>query len=308
MNKKILIVLLSAVLSVTSFNMASADAPKPATVAILDTAIDTSLPIFKDKIVQEVCILEWSSCPNGSNFMEGPGSAVMSPSLISKNGFDHGTKMAYTSVITNPNIKIVFVRIIGATADGTRQVANEVTFLNALKWVSLNKDKYNIQAVALSQAFYSPSNAINYCPSTPLTETAIRDLVSVNIPVFTSAGNNRDLARIAWPACISSSIAISATAYGDSAAIYTNFDKNLTDYFAMGTANVITAGGKTVTETGTSISTQVAAALYMHLRVKNPTYSYSQMIALLDTKSVQTVGKKAVAKGKLLTKEVVLNG
>ena len=109
MNKKILTALITVVLSITSFNMASANTPKPATVAILDTAIDTSLPIFKDKIVQEVCILEWNSCPNGSNFMEGPGAAVMPNNFMSQNGFDHGTKMAYTSVITNPNIKIVFV-------------------------------------------------------------------------------------------------------------------------------------------------------------------------------------------------------
>lgn len=305
MNKKILTALITVVLSITSFNMASANTPKPATVAILDTAIDTSLPIFKDKIVQEVCILEWNSCPNGSNFMEGPGAAVMPNNFMSQNGFDHGTKMAYTSVITNPNIKIVFVRIIGATYNGTRQIANETTFLNALNWVATNKDKYNIQAVALSQAFYNPSSSINYCPSTPLTETAIKNLVASNIPVFTSAGNNRDLARIAWPACIPASIAISATAYGDSAAIYTNFDKNLTDYFAMGTANVMSVGGKLVTENGTSVSTQVAAALYMKLKVNNPTYTYQQMLQLLDSKSVPTVGKRSVAKGKLLSTEVI---
>lgn len=305
MNKKILTALITIVLSITSFNMASADTPKPATVAILDTALDTSLPIFKDKIVQEVCILEWNSCPNGSNFMEGPGSAVMPSNLMSQNGFDHGTKMAYTSVITNPNIKIVFVRIIGATYNGTRQIANEVTFLNALNWVASNKDKYNIQAVALSQAFYSPSSNVNYCPSTPLTETAIKNLAASNVAVFTSAGNNRDLARIAWPACIPASIAISATAYGDSAAIYTNFDKNLTDYFAMGTANVMSVGGKLITESGTSVSTQVAAALYMKLKVNNPTYTYQQMLQLLDSKSIPTVGKRSVAKGKLLSAEVI---
>jgi hypothetical protein len=308
MNKKLMAAVVALITTITSINMVQANQSAPATVAILDTAIDTSLPVFKGKIVQEVCILEWNSCPNGSNFMEGPGAAVMPQALISKNGFDHGTKMAHTSVLTNPNIKIVFVRIIGATSTGTRQVTNEPTFVNALNWVLANKDKYNIQAVAMSQGHHNVGSGPNYCPSTPQTESLIKSLQNVNVPVFLPAGNNRDLTRISWPSCIDASISVSATAYGDGAAIYTNFDAKKTDYFAMGSVQVMLPGGKLVNEAGTSVSVQVAAALYMHLKEKNPTYSYSQMLSLLDSKSVQTVGKRAVAKGKLLSAEVILRG
>lgn len=308
MNKKLMAVVVALITTITSINMVQANEPAPATVAILDTAIDTSLPVFKGRIVQEVCILEWNSCPNGSNFMEGQGAAVMPQPLISSNGFDHGTKMAHASVLTNPNIKIVFVRIIGATSTGSRQVTNEPTFINALNWVLANKDKYNIQAVAMSQGHHNVGSGSNYCPSTPQTEALINSLQNVNIPVFLPAGNNRDLTRISWPACIDSSISVSATAYGDGAAIYTNFDAKKTDYFAMGSAQVMLPGGRLVNEAGTSVSVQVAAALYMYLKAKNPTYTYSQMLSLLDSKSVQTVGKKAVAKGKLLSAEVILRG
>lgn len=308
MNKKMLTAVMAAILTITSINMVKANEPKPATVAILDTALDTSLPQFQGKIVQEVCILEWNSCPNGSNFMEGTGASVMPSALIAKNGFDHGTKMVHTAILTNPNIKIVFVRIIGATSSGTRQVTNEPTFVNALNWVLANKNKYNIQAVAMSQGHHNLGSGVNYCPSTPQTESLINSLVSVNVPVFLPAGNNRDLTRVSWPACINSSISVSATAYGDGAAIYTNFDKNKTDYFALGSIQVVTPGGRLVNEAGTSVSTQVAAALYMHLKLKNPSYTYAQMISLLDSKSVQTTGRKAVAKGKLLSSEVILRG
>lgn len=307
MNKKLITAILAAVLTITTTNTVVANT-QPATVAILDTALDTSLPQFQGKIVQEVCILEWNSCPNGSNFMEGPGAAVMPASLISKNGFEHGTKMTHASILTNPNIKIVFVRIIGATSSGVRQVTNEPTFVNALNWVLANKDKYNIQAVAMSQGHHNLGSGANYCPSTPQTEALIKSLTAVNVPVFLPAGNNRDLTRISWPACINESISVSATAYGDGAAIYTNFDKNKTDYFAMGSIQVVTPGGRMINEAGTSVSTQVAAALYMHLKVKNPSYTYSQMIQLLDSKSVQTTGRRAVAKGKLLSAEVILRG
>jgi hypothetical protein len=308
MNKKIITALAVLSLTISSTFMAKANTPKPATVAILDTALDTSLPIFKDKIVQEVCILEWNSCPNGSNFMEGPGAASMPLSFMQKNGFEHGTKMTHASVLTNPNIKIVFVRIIGATFNGTRQITNEPTFVNALNWVLSNKDKYNIQAVAMSQGHNNFMPGPKYCPTTPATESVINSLVSANIPVFLPAGNIRDLNRISWPACIPSSIAISATTFGDGASLYTNFDSKLTDYFAMGSMQLVSPGGVVVNEAGTSVSTQVAAALYMYLKTKNPSYTYSQMMSLLDSVSVQTTGKKAVAKGKLLSAEVILRG
>ncbi len=299
---------MAAIMTITTINMAKADEAKPATVAILDTALDTSLAQFQGKIVQEVCILEWNSCPNGSNYMEGPGAATMPANLITKNGFDHGTKMASVSIKTNPNIKIVFVRIVGATSAGTRQVTNEPTFVNALNWVLANKDKYNIQAVAMSQGHHNLGSGANYCPSTPQTESLINSLAASNVPVFLPAGNNRDLTRVSWPACIDSSFAISATAYGDGAAIYTNFDKNKTDYFAMGSMQIASVGGQLVNEAGTSVSTQVAAALYMYLKDKNPTYTYSQMVTLLNSNSVQTTGRRAKAKGKLLSAEVIVRG
>ena len=308
MNKKILAAIFAATISLTTINTAEANQSQPATLAILDTAIDTSLPVFKNVIVQEVCILEWNSCPNGSSFMEGPGAASMPANLINKNGFDHGTKMAHAAVATNPNVKIVFIRIIGSTSNGVRQVTNEPTFVNAFNWVLNNRNKYNIQAIAMSQGHHNLGFGPNYCPSTPLTESAINNLVNAGIPVFLPAGNVRDLSRVSWPSCISSALTISATVFGDGPAIYTNFDINRTDYFAMGSMRLFAPGGTMVNEAGTSVSTQVAAALYMFLKNKNPNYSYSQMLSLLDSKSVQTTGRRAVAKGKLLSPEVILRG
>jgi len=121
-------------------------------IAILDTAIDTSLPIFKNRIIQEVCVLERGPCPNGQKLQEGPGAATLPENLIRKNGFDHGTQMAYLAAVTNPNMNIVFIRIIGNNPDGIRQVATEQTVFNALQWVIDNSSKYNIQAVTMAQS------------------------------------------------------------------------------------------------------------------------------------------------------------
>lgn len=88
------------------------------TLAILDTALDTSLPIFKDRVVHEVCVLDWNTCPNGKNFMEGPGASVIPISVMSKPEFNHGTQMASAALLSNPDLKIVFIRIIGANGNG----------------------------------------------------------------------------------------------------------------------------------------------------------------------------------------------
>ena len=169
MNKKLVstISAISIILSTIFLNVeAKADQQAP-TLAILDTAIDTSLPIFKDKIAYEVCVLEWPACPNGQKFMEGTGSAVLPSNIISINGFDHGTQMASVAVRTNPNMKIIFIRIIGNSPAGTRLSTGEGGVSLALKWVQENQSKFNIQAVAMSQGTHVLLNSTDYCPKEP---------------------------------------------------------------------------------------------------------------------------------------------
>lgn len=304
MNKKLITAIMASVLSITAINMAKA-APAPATVAIIDTAYN-SLPQYKNNIVYEVCIIDWNSCSNGKNFMEGPGAASMPQGQIGLNGFDHGTKMVSASVQTNPNIKIVFIRVVGATADGSRQITNGSTFDNALNWVLKNKERFNIQAVAMSQSHHNVGPAgTNYCPSTPSTESAINALATVNVPVFLPSGNNRDTARISWPACIPTSIAISASD-GGGVALYTNYDTKLTDFYAQGTLSLVTTNGQTFKEAGSSVSTQVAAAIYMILEESNPTFTMPQMIDLLKAKSVKLQSRKVT--GLVLDKSVISRG
>jgi hypothetical protein len=304
MNKKLITAALAAILTITTTHTVVANT-QPATVAILDTALNANLPVFKDRIVHEVCILEWNSCPNGSNFMEGSGAASMPLSFMVANGFDHGTKMTHASVLTNPNIKVVFVRIIGSTSTGVRQISNEETFVKALNWVNNNKQKFNIQAVALSQSHHNLAPLSNYCPTTPNTVNAISSLDSAGVPVFVAAGNMRDQKRISWPACISQSIAVSATSITDGIAVYSNYDSRLTDMFALGRLRLINPSGYFFNEDGTSVSTQVAAAIYVGLKSKNPTYTKSQILDLMKSKSYPVKSKTVL--GYVVNKDI-LNG
>lgn len=308
MNKKLITAVLFVALSLTAtITTSKAQAESVPTIAILDTALDTSLPIFKDKIIQEVCILEWNSCPNGKSFMEGPGSAVLPSNIISLNGFDHGTQMA--SVVTNisKDIKIVFIRIIGNTPNGGRQIANEATVTNALSWVLANKDKYNIKSVSMSQGHHNLTTLTDYCPSTPNTKSLIQSLSSAGIATFFPAGNGRDYKRLDWPACITESISVGATDQYDGVAIYSNFDPVRLDFYALGNMQVVLPGGKVTNGAGSSISTQVAATQWAVLKTAKPSLTQQQLIDLLLKTSYPVRGSKGQS-GKLINLFGALNG
>lgn len=311
MNKKILAVLAAIALivpaSAQAAQLQNKTVIKP-TIAILDTALDTSLPIFKDRIILEACVTQWASCPNGQFEMEGPGAAVLPQNFITQNGFDHGTQMASLAVKTNPNINIVFVRIIGANSKGLRQATGEATVYNALDWVIRNKDRLNIQAVSMSQGHSSLRNPDpNYCPTTPITESKINSLMNAGVPVFLPTGNGRNYSKIDWPACIPSAIAIGATMPEKTIAIYSNYDPNLTDFFAQGTIQSISVGNKVTNLAGTSASTVIAATQWATIKSAKPNLTYNQLYDLISKTSTPTYNSK-ITGGKLINLEGALNG
>ena len=312
MNKKILSVLVTVTLAIPtiSANAASLQNKNVAqpTIAILDTALDTSLPIFKDKILFEACVTQWSSCPNGLSEMEGTNSSTLKPEWISKNGFDHGTQIASIAVATNPNVKIVFVRIIGTSSTGFRQSTSEATVYNALDWVIRNKDKFNIQAVSMSQGHSAGRNPDpNYCPITPITEGKINQLMTAGVPVFFPTGNARNYSKIDWPACIPSSVAIGATMPAETIAIYSNHDPLLTDFFALGQVKATNPGGKVVNVGGTSAATVIAATQWATIKASKPHLTYSQIYDLISKTSKPTYNSK-ITGGKLINLGAALNG
>lgn len=308
MNKKITTALAALILLVpTASNAALKNTSSEPTLAILDTAIDTSLPIFKDKIIQEVCLLERGPCPNGTTYMEGKGAASMPANMITKYGFEHGTQMTYLAVLNNPNMKVVFIRIIGNNPDGIRQVATEAAVYNALQWVIDNKDKYNIKAVTMAQASSNWSAGEDYCPKTPITQSKIQSLVASNVPVFLPAGNDFNYTKLRWPACLPESIAVGATMPTKAVAVYTNYDAKLLDFFALGTTTTYGPGNVKYPIAGTSASIQAAAAMWLAVSSAKPGLTYNQMYDLISRTSTPTSNSK-IKGGKLINLQGALNG
>jgi hypothetical protein len=277
------------------------------TIAIIDTAINPSLELFKDRILHEVCLINldptYNSCPNGSNIMEGPGAASLPLNIITKNGFEHGTQMSALAVRTNLTVKIVFIRIIGYNQDGSRQISGESSLNNALDWVYKNKEKFNIQAVSMSQGHHNLGVAgTDYCPKTPITENKINELISIGVPTFFPAGNGRDYQRIDWPSCIPSSIAIGATTPEKSIAIYSNFDPNLVDFFVRGSYRITNPDSTFKNIAGTSASTVVAATQWATVKNNRPNLNYLEVYDIFSKTSI-LVSNSKVTGGKLINFE-----
>lgn len=282
----ILVIILIAISAPTQANLKNTISV-PA-LAVIDTALDTSIPLIKSRLIYEACVLDWPSCPNGTNFMEGPGSSVLPKNIIANKHFNHGTQMVSAAIANNPNMNIVFVRIVGNTSRGARQNTGVLTVTNALEWVFNNKDKYNITAVAVSQGNHRviKKTDTNYCPFTA-TDIMVDILYSTNVPVFFPSGNDRDKSRINWPACIPNAVAVGGVEVSGlgkpQISSISNYDANLVDIWAEINSPVIFPGGKNGNAYGTSIANQIAAARYIAVKTSNPTLTTPQLLSLIKS-------------------------
>ena len=290
--------LIATTIAITSMPAQANLKPKTVvpTLAILDTALDTSIPSIKSRLVAEVCILDWASCPNKTKFMEGTGASVLPMSMLSTNNFNHGTQMVSAAIAANPNINIVFIRIVGNTSAGKVQTYGLNTLVNALTWVNNNKAKYNIVAVASAHATNAPdikrSASSAYCLPTAV-DTVISSLNNSGVPVFfpsgNSAGNPSMKGKIEWPACISQSIAVGGVETLNldkpQVSLTSNYDANLVDLWGEIQQPTIYPGNVSGYSYGTSVSVQVIAAKYVQLKTMKPTLTSTELISLMKKAS-----------------------
>lgn len=254
--------------------------PRP-TLAIIDTALDSSIPSIRERLIGEACILDWPTCPNGRDFMEGSSAAYLSSLIINTGGFDHGTQMTSIAISSNPDMNILFIRIVGNSANGARQNVSSFIFSDVLNWIIKNREKYNVTAIAMSQGNSNTSARSFFCKDSSAAY-AIRDLWSVNIPVFLPTGNDGNTSQINWPACIPEAVAVGG-AERNSQGIYeiskiSSYEEGLVDLWAPITAKAMGPGGTWRDVKGTSVSTQIAAAQYVAMTQKLPGSSVSWVL------------------------------
>ena len=272
-----------AVLSLVLLQPVSAQPNK--SIVIIDTAIDSSIPQLKAKLVQEVCILGSMVCPNGQKFQEGPGAATLPSAQALNGGFEHGTIMALIANKVNPDVDIIFVRIAGMTKRGTMDTYSITEVEKALTWVVNNKQKYNIVSVSASQGNHSGlRTGTNYCPIRATHAQLIGNidkLSSLGVATIFSAGNNRDYSRIDFPACIPQAVAVGGATEDDAMAPYSNVAPEV-DFYSLGAFD---------TQAGRSVGTSAATAAFSANWAKNYKGTYQSTYDYFVSVSKQAVGR-----------------
>jgi hypothetical protein len=183
----------------------------------------------------------------------------------------------------------------------------EQTLAEAMKWVLDNKDKYNIQAVSMSQGHHNLLYYKQYCPISKNLQPVLQALKDVNIPVFIASGNNGDSERIDWPSCLKESVAIGAVDLKNNIASYSNNDYNLIDFYTSGTSRAFTVGGRSGIATGTSVATQIAALQWIQIKQSKQLFTYDEIYNLISKTSTNVKSKKIIF-GKLINVKGAING
>jgi hypothetical protein len=284
--KKVLLALLSATLLITVTQPAQAEDQK--VLAIIDSAINSK---NFNSIIHEVCFTtvkstnpnEDMSCPNGEYFMEGPGAASSPwPTSINSATY-HGDAMVKAAIVTNPKIKIVFVRFHDVTAKGN-SIGNTVALSSAINWVSKNSAKYSIDAVSISQSSISKNN-LDACSGTgtfakegTIITNAVSLLNASNIAVFVATGNDKSSNVVGFPACVPGVIGVGALYSLSQFEAITNRGPGL-DLVALSKVTITKYGRTEPADiSGTSAATVLSASSYVG---KNTNKTFTDYINLL---------------------------
>jgi len=250
----------------------------------------------------------YSNCPGSTlttNVFSATGSAIDGEPCYrypNYSGCEHGTHVAgiaaggYTGgstgefgVAWGANIMPVQIFTCYWTGSTCAEGAYDVDIIGALNWVH---DRWLNTSYDITSVNMSIGNGVDYtsnCDSADSTlTTAINTLRnSDGIATVIAAGNNSFTDGISFPACISSSISVGATDFGDNYASFSNTGPQTT-ILAPG-VNVYSSIPTSTYEylSGTSMATpQVTGAIALLQQEAGPTsifnnLSVSQLIAIM---------------------------
>jgi len=261
-------------------------------VAIIDSGVNTAL--FPN-IVTEVCILEWSMCPNGKPQMEGAGAA--NTGVVTNTTLTHGTEVASVITKVNPSIKIIPIRIVGVTDKGNPYIYSNKAVKLGLDWVIANRAKYNIQAVNVSQGKIFPG-----CSLPDGTQADVDALKAANVAVIAATGNDSNRTAVMSIACAPGVIAIGATDNPDPGSSGKSYDpiakpyiarysngNAATDFYLNARWYALQPNGKQKFTLGTSIATAAFTGWYTLNYKGSIVATYQYLVGTATTASNQSL-------------------
>ena len=105
--KKIMI-LICTLTMVTTGTLPTHAAEIAPSIVVIDTGTDPAL--FPGKIVAEACFLEYYTCGNGKQTMDGPGASYIAPTT--NKDLTHGTQMLSIIAKVNPAANLIPIKIV----------------------------------------------------------------------------------------------------------------------------------------------------------------------------------------------------
>lgn len=270
------------------------------TVAILDTGVAKNHPVLKGKIVSEACYSSnnghtgVSFCPGGVTHTIATGSGVNCPVAIA--GCEHGTHVASIAAAAQtasrigiaPSANIIAMQVFTeltttAACGGPAPCAltYDTDWIQGLQRVYALRNSYSIAGVNMSLGrgkFAGPCDDTN-----PAAATAIKTVRSASIAVLVASGNDGSRGSIAFPACISTAIAVGASTKppDEYLADFSN-DSDLVKLLAPGVDiyAAVPPNGYAVMS-GTSMATPAVTGSYALLKQAKPSASVDDTLAAL---------------------------
>ncbi|MEE3327849.1 MAG: S8 family serine peptidase [Myxococcota bacterium] len=254
------------------------------TVAIIDTGVDTSHPIFQNRIEDEACFSRQGDCPGGEEREFGPGTGI--PCTF---GCGHGTLVAGIALGMDEegthhgiarNAGLVSIQVFSDA--GGEPAAWTSDILAGLEHIYDLSFYHSIAAVSMSLGgeIYSSQS---FCDQANSSRKAMIDqLRSIGIPTIVSSGNDGDESGISSPACISSAISVGSTRKNDAISSYSNSADFLTILAPGHHIRTRTATGGFATVSGTSMATPHVSGSIAVIREAAPESSLEEILFALQ--------------------------
>jgi len=275
-------------------------------IAILDTGVDPTHPMYADRIIEEACFSVQKDCPNGQSEMFGAGASV--PCAIA--GCGHGTRVAgialgYEStgrlVGVAPHAGLIAIQIFSNVEGEPGAYASDI--LAGLQHVLGLADFYEIASANLSLGG-NPFTSEADCDQTVASHfSAITSLRKAGILTVAASGNESLTNAITTPACLSNVIGVGSTSDNDEVSSFSNSASFLRILAPGEFVESSKMGGGSAEASGTSIAAPHVSGAIATIREAVPAATADEIdnalalsgVAIVDSRNGITLPRIRVA-------------